>query len=673
MRYFITIYLVLQLGLALNAQIIHVPAQYVSIQQAVDAANPGDTILVETGTYIENLVITKPLTLASVFLLSNQIEDVQNTVIDGNQTGAVVTVKDIATDTLRLIGFTLTKGTGELADPHEFGFESLHGGGLFVEHVQQAFFNYLIIKDNHLVTEHNNAGGIYAFESGITLMNSEVDNNSVNGFSFHGEGAGMFLMNCTTSVINCSIINNISDVNYGEGGGIYTRNGQLRLENSIIAGNQSIRAGAIISYNTVLQLYNCDVNTNTAMLTGAILVTNQEVREVIFHHCNVAYNLATNSNGAILLNKAVADIRNCVFNDNNGGNNGGAMMIDESEVNILDTEIIRNISESGIGGNGSGIFASYSAVKMQRVVLNENYCGPTSVYFTKGGALFLYMSMIEMDSVIMSNNVANVGGAINANSSELSMRHCLINGHHGKMGGAIYSYGTDYKILSSTIVNNTADEGGACQFQSDSVWMVNSILWGNSPDEINFTLSGNGKLSQMNFVHSNVRGWDSNFSNKHNADITWHQGNLDVDPLFADEDFGDFSLLEDSPMIDAGIAHFEWNGYVVADYTAMDYTGSSPDIGAFESETVTQISHLSKSPQIKTYPNPFLQELIVSAVNPIQKLQIHSLTGGSILSLEPHNKNVLIPANRLKTGAYILKAYIDGAVTTKLVIKGTTN
>jgi len=46
-----------------SAATIYVPADYSTIQEAVNAANPGDTIIVASGTYNEMISINKPLTL----------------------------------------------------------------------------------------------------------------------------------------------------------------------------------------------------------------------------------------------------------------------------------------------------------------------------------------------------------------------------------------------------------------------------------------------------------------------------------------------------------------------------------------------------------------------------------------------------------------------------------
>lgn len=75
---------------------IQVPQAYHSIQEAIDAAAPGDTIHVSAGIYNEELVINKSIKLMG--------EDWSNTFLNGTGTDALV---DILADNVTLSGFTL--------------------------------------------------------------------------------------------------------------------------------------------------------------------------------------------------------------------------------------------------------------------------------------------------------------------------------------------------------------------------------------------------------------------------------------------------------------------------------------------------------------------------------------------------------------------------------------
>jgi nitrous oxidase accessory protein NosD len=91
-RILATLLLIGTLTLAFNIQptkaaptTIIVPDNYPTIQQAINHANSGDTIFVRNGTYYENIVLNKAVSLVG--------EDKQTTNIDGNNSGNCVTIQ----------------------------------------------------------------------------------------------------------------------------------------------------------------------------------------------------------------------------------------------------------------------------------------------------------------------------------------------------------------------------------------------------------------------------------------------------------------------------------------------------------------------------------------------------------------------------------------------------
>ena len=94
---------------------------YTTIQLGIDGANSGDTLIVDAGTYYENINFNgMNIVLASHFLLTLDSAYIDSTIIDGNNNGSVVTFNNGEDSTAILSGFTITNGLAQ------------KGGGVYI-------------------------------------------------------------------------------------------------------------------------------------------------------------------------------------------------------------------------------------------------------------------------------------------------------------------------------------------------------------------------------------------------------------------------------------------------------------------------------------------------------------------------------------------------------------
>lgn len=263
----------------LYSDTINVPADYPTIQQAVDAAAYGDTVLVAPGTYVENIVVLgKSLTIESA-------EGASKTVIDGGNPvnpdmGSVVAFTQGSDSILR--GFTLTNGTGYYYSYHRYG------GGVFVEnsfaeidqnnicHNSGDLGGGIWCKEGTVVIIHNRihdnslgaygqGGGICCHENAVfNIINNEISYNSTVG----GAGGGV-KVSSASGAINGNVIHH--NVTGTSGGGIYCWAYDIAVSNNIIHDNDVVgttvadgRGGGIFFYKTHIVFVNNTLFNNTA-------------------------------------------------------------------------------------------------------------------------------------------------------------------------------------------------------------------------------------------------------------------------------------------------------------------------------------------------------------------------------------------------------------------------
>ena len=116
---------------------------YTSIQEGIDNSINGDTILAYPGTYLENITYKgKNITLASLYLNTQDKSYIDSTVIDSNQNGSVVTFVSGEDTTAVLCGFTIQNGSGT------YNLHNIRGGGIFCIYSNPKLVNCKIQDNN---------------------------------------------------------------------------------------------------------------------------------------------------------------------------------------------------------------------------------------------------------------------------------------------------------------------------------------------------------------------------------------------------------------------------------------------------------------------------------------------------------------------------------------------
>ncbi len=248
------IFLVVIFTLHLSATIINIPADQPTIQDGINVSTWGDTVLVQPNTYVENInYIGKNITVASLFLTTQDSSYIEQTIIDGNQNGSVVTFMNEEDSLAVLCGFTITNGF-----PGTTGY--CYGGGINCQ------FSNPILKDLLII------------------------NNSA------GSGGGLYIHDSNSKLINVKIINNHS---FHCGGGIHFVYSNQHLEDIIISNNSAERygGGIYVSFSPELVLENVSINNNTAQLGGGIYNYTEGFVFSSENKCNIYQNTISEERG----------------------------------------------------------------------------------------------------------------------------------------------------------------------------------------------------------------------------------------------------------------------------------------------------------------------------------------------------------------------------------------
>jgi hypothetical protein len=235
----------------LKANIINVPGNYLTIQAGINASNNGDTVLVEPGTYFENVLFNgKKIVLTSRFYIANNLSFINSTIINGSNphhpdSASCVRIHQGEDSTTVLQGFTITGGKGTKWQDEHFAGRYTEGGGILTAYVS-AIIRYCVIRDNEAMMlgtgiTSSGGGGIRSGDGNAKFYNCIIMNNTAR------YGAGVVLNYTGATIKNCVISGNYGSNAYGAGTALWINNnlGALPkiIENNTVVNNSATNAG----------------------------------------------------------------------------------------------------------------------------------------------------------------------------------------------------------------------------------------------------------------------------------------------------------------------------------------------------------------------------------------------------------------------------------------------
>ncbi len=436
---------------------------YTKIQDAINVAKPGYTIHVWEGTYYENLIVDK-----NISLIGNGTSD---TIINGSGKNIVIKV---TSDWVNISGFAIDnyrKGNGiEVYYSNNCKIQncncSNNSNGILL-----AYSNYNILKNNTCTS--NARYGIYIGDSNYNLINNNNCNSNVY--------CGIHLEYSSNNTIK----NNKCCFNKGDG--IYLfRSPYNFLENNYCSDNGD---GVAIRYSSFIKMFDNIMNGCSFYLWGnhlnqwnthTISLNNSVNGKPIYYFKNVKNKVMPSGVGQII----IANCENIIIQNQKIEDTKIAISLAFSSSNILKNNNCSN------NNGGIYLFRSSKNVLINNTFISNKYLGGCLYHIHESG--YGIKSQGSKDNLIENNYNLNNTYAIDLDYSD---SHMVVNNTclNGYMGVSIV--GSDLNTICNNKCSN--NEYGIFLAYSISNTLTNNSCILNNNSGIFF------EVSRSNFIKFN--------------------------------------------------------------------------------------------------------------------------------------------------------------------------
>lgn len=500
------------------ANIINVPGDQPTIQQGLNVALEGDTVLVQPDTYVENINFPgHNIVLGSLFITTGDTSYISSTTIDGNATATVVTFGNGQESTAEITGFTITNGNADIgggllcqansnptiSNSIVTGNSAAWGGGILCWDSNPTIINNTISANSAA----SRGGGIYCYNanppiSGNTISYNSASNgggiqceensnptisfNTISANSAYGEsGGGVSCVNSNPTISDNTISGNSADDD--EGGGIqcaYCTNPAI-INNTII-GNSANTGGGIQCFDANPTISNNIIKGNSAIGDGGGIQCAYSTNPIIMDN-TISLNTA-NAGGGIFCFDSNPTISNDTISVNSAGDNGGGINCVDSSPTITNNTIRQNSAENG----GGGIYCVNASPIISNNTIIANIIGGEEGLDMGGGICCVYCLSLTIDSNIISGNFAYAGGGINCFEAHPSISNNTINDNLAYGGGGIGLCCGSYPMIGNNTINGNEayDLGGGIYCNSGSNATISDNIFSDNVGSGAFSYGG---------------------------------------------------------------------------------------------------------------------------------------------------------------------------------------
>lgn len=548
---------------------LKVPAQFATIQAALDAAGNGDTVLVAAGTYTgagnrDLDPLGKAITVTGEGGAAATILDVQGTsgaphrgfvltaggsflVIDGftirnghHANGGGILVQGLVTAKLKNLvveqcvadgvggGMHLLGGAGPTIDQCIFRFnQATQGAGVRIDKDCFVAMTGTEISDNGASAEGGglSVSGFFANPGTtfVTLTDCDIDRNTAPNF-----GAGVVLFSDVDATFTgCRIRDNVADGGSPEwGGGLLVEfRSKATLTGCELSGNGAGAGGGLfLQQDGVAHLIDCQIQSNHAKHSGGGIHMNGQgtplATTLEMDGCLVDGNTADEFGAGLNVSlPVVANVRTTTFRGNVVGplfpSWGGAVMTGFAcEVSLEDCLIEQNQADAG-----AGLFVQQDAqVEVNRCTLRGNLASKEGGGVHMNGQGTPFVTDLEIVDTLIEGNVAeNTGGGFSAFGEVTARfeRTCFVGNKTGngspQFGGGFYTnLAPDLTLVDCVVRENIASSGGGAYFNwATTVEVTGASFVGNTAfSEGGGLVAGGGAIVDLDraTVTSNLAG-----------------------------------------------------------------------------------------------------------------------------------------------------------------------